>query len=879
MGYMRTEKKYISIIIMCSILFVVSATLFVKFIDAFYQRAISYVATSSLKYVSESTLQSVNSISTNIRGCECDVKSVAFICGKYDDLHNNKLISDLLNIRSGYNGMNIAIVDVKGLGTVVSTGKEINIHDYSFNANEVNGDSRIGYLNKSLTGESSPVILVKEPIYSENGEFMGEVYGTYDLDRLIHVSNNSVYNDNKIILLNGDGIVLYTDHGEFPANIGENLNIQEGTAKLLANKDRTFEFEYDGDLYAGCCRPLEISDWCVMEIMPYTVLKSSYSDLNNTFKLYMSICFIVLSVVSILVIILSIIGMNSERKAEESESAVRKAQIVQNKLQHEASLRNQALEGVGRYFIGIYIVNLNNGITTVIKASKYFDEMLSSTQQHFFAAFGNYLGEKVPDEYTKSLMAFMSSRLLKAELDNGNIPELTYRTSEGQWITVRVYRALDYTTEKLMTLWVFENANERARMQETLKAALSVAEQASCAKSQFLSNMSHDIRTLMNTIVGMTRIAKRTIQYNPERKECAAAVNGCLENISVSSNLMLGLINNILDMSRIENGKLNLEEDSFTLDKILDSISVVIGQQANEKAQKFSISVNNVRHNQLIGDKSRLNEVFMNILGNCVKFTPEGGVIHMDVNELGQEGEYARFRFTCSDTGQGISKEFLPHIFESFVQENQRVRSTFKGTGLGMAIAKSILDAMNGTIDIQSEVGKGTVFTVEIPIRMQNVPGNEADNKDSESDTIKNEMQEKIIELQEKENAFNGLRVLLVEDIEINAEIVTIEMEERGASVDWAVDGKQALERFKNSALGCYRLVLMDIRMPVMDGFETAKAIRALDRTDAQNVMIIAVTADAYASDIEKAKRAGMNEHISKPIDFDVLEEKIRKLL
>ena len=405
-------------------------------------------------------------------------------------------------------------------------------------------------------------------------------------------------------------------------------------------------------------------------------------------------------------------------------------------------------------------------------------------------------------------------------------------------------------------------------MKRSLRAeekARQAAESANRSKSQFLSSMSHDIRTPMNAVVGMAHIAENNLD-NPEK------VRECLARIRLSGQLLVGLINDILDMSKIESGKMVLNMESASLNKLLDGIVNIIQPMAREKRQTFYLRMNHVYHEQLYFDSLRLSQVILNLLSNALKFTPEGGNIEVDVTEEGITDQgLARFSFRVSDNGIGMEAKFVEEIFDAFSREQDSRVNRIEGSGLGMAITKRIVDMMGGTIEVDSTPGKGSVFTVGLDFRIDGTAEEELTLLPSE----------KAAQEQKEESVpdFSGRRVLLVEDNEVNREIAEELLRSMGIEVESACDGAQGLKAFDESAVGYYDAVLMDIQMPVMNGYQATEAIRRLMRPDAAGIPIIAMTADAFAEDVANARAAGMTAHLAKPLDIPVMMRMLSKYL
>ena len=396
-------------------------------------------------------------------------------------------------------------------------------------------------------------------------------------------------------------------------------------------------------------------------------------------------------------------------------------------------------------------------------------------------------------------------------------------------------------------------ANLRARREleaerRRLEEAKLEAERANAAKSEFLRRMSHDIRTPINGIRGMVEIANHFPNDTAKLAECR-------HKIREASGYLLSIINNILDMSKLESGNIELSEERFDVHELAHQCCVVAEIQAIEGGVDFLADSMGpkVDHVRVVGSPAHVKQVFTNILSNAIKFTGAGGHVRARLTELGCEGGVARYRFTCEDDGAGMSEEFLSHAFEPFAQEKTDARSVYHGTGLGMSIAKSLIEQMSGTLEVASEVGVGSTFTVTVPFEVADASLVEPAPAAGEAGSVE------------------GLRVLLVEDNELNREIAQVVLEEHGAEVTCAANGSEAVAAFSASGLDEYDAVLMDIMMPVMDGYEATRGIRLSAKADAGSVPILAMTANAFAEDTQRALGAGMNAHIVKPINVDVM--------
>lgn len=387
----------------------------------------------------------------------------------------------------------------------------------------------------------------------------------------------------------------------------------------------------------------------------------------------------------------------------------------------------------------------------------------------------------------------------------------------------------------------------------SLKMAAIQAENANKMKSAFLSHMSHDIRTPINGIIGMTDIAIKN--WNEQDK-----VLDCLKKIDNSSKHLVSLINDILDMSRIESGRMVINHESMDMRKIIDSCALIaeglLVQRNVDLIKGFGI----LKHPVVIGDELHLRQVLINILGNAIKFTPDGGKIFFQVKEMYAQPGKAIYHFEIEDTGIGMKPNFLEKIWDSFTQENTENCSGQKGTGLGMAITKKLVDLMGGVINVESELGVGSKFVVEITFDISLE-------------------KPQITEIMERSKPIlNGMKVLLAEDNELNMEIAKVLLEDEGIHVTTAENGQVAVNIFNNCPEGTFHAVLMDVRMPIMNGLLAAKTIRSLPRMDAATVPIIAMTADAYDEDIKKTTEAGMDAHLTKPVEQEDLLQTLRTL-
>ncbi|MFG6337536.1 MAG: response regulator [Lachnospiraceae bacterium] len=391
---------------------------------------------------------------------------------------------------------------------------------------------------------------------------------------------------------------------------------------------------------------------------------------------------------------------------------------------------------------------------------------------------------------------------------------------------------------------ITETMVAKGKQEQAIMELLEKVRRANSAKSEFLSHMSHDLRTPINGILGMLSIIEKS-QDDPERQR------DCRNKIRVSTEHLLSMVNDVLQFSKMDSGRAAEEEESFALRDILENSIALLDERAKERGIRLTLEEMDIQHGRVIGNPLYLQQILMNIIDNAIKYNHPQGAVFVQAKEMSCRGDTAEYQFVVEDTGIGIGEEFKKHIFEPFTQEHKSARTHYNGVGLGMSIVKQLVDQMKGHIEVESQIGSGSMFRITLPMQIDGVRDAQAvDEGQNETGTI------------------DGMRVLLVEDNEINCEIIEFMLKDAGAEVVTANDGKEAVDAFAASAPETFDCVLMDLMMPVMSGYEAARVIRAMDRSDAKTVPIIALSANAFDEDVAMAKDAGMNEHLAKPVDM-----------
>lgn len=577
------------------------------------------------------------------------------------------------------------------------------------------------------------------------------------------------------------------------------------------------------------------SGWYAVITIPYDTLLAHY---QSAWKVFL----IIMAVFLVIVIISAIVDYRTNQKAQ---------------------VYNEIVGVLGNSYYALYQVNLRENQYTMLKGSDYIRKKIE--EKGDYTQLLNMMKEVIRkedyDEFQKTFCVENMRQLVKKRVRDfgGDFKRLF----NGQYHWVHVQMLYDESLQRGTVVLCFKDVNEAKEhdlsVLELLKDSLDSVESMAKSKNKFFSQMSHDMRTPLNGIIGLSKLALNQTGNVEKTKES-------LKKIGQLGNQLLELINEILDMSRIEEGKLELKSEPFRIRENLNQLVSLFQVQleGNNKTFRTSIDIEDV---YTIGDWGKIQQILNNILSNAFKFTEDDGIIELTVTETKDpNSKYRKYKFRIQDNGAGMSKEFLKKLYQPFEREIQFGASKVAGTGLGMPIVQELVRKMGGTIEVESELGVGTVFEVTLPCRVseEQVALQEEDTKEDRKEEL---------------SILKGRRVLVVEDNMINMEIAKEILKSFGMEAEEAWNGKEALETFTGKPEGYFDLILMDMQMPVMDGCEAASAIRRLNRPDGAKIPIIAVTANAFAEDIAQTQKAGMNEHVSKPIDFQILKETMEKLL
>ena len=985
------------------------------------------VRTVSNLYLDELAGRREQVVESNLQNKIRDLRVAVSLMDR-EDLSDMDHLQDYQNrMKQLYNLEKFAFVDSQGR-IYTAQGMQTNIDEYSFDYKTLSGPE-VSLLNQD-TPEKKVVIAVPVEM-SFQAETLTVCFMEIDMKEMLSgVSMES--NREEVTFCN-----IYTRNGVALSNtVLGGLAAEDNLLDAMKQAEyeegysfesflQTFQNGERGEVsfnYKGIDETLSFvhvggTDWMLTYLIRESVLSEKISSV--TAGLIRRSILQSIATVAVLVLMFGYIIHQSRRNARlrlEQETAEAAARAKQEEMEHRLALQEKLLEEEKRRtqqdqmitamasdYRSVYYVDLDTDAAVCYRADPE-DQDHYTEGQHFGykEAFTNYGKQYVAENYRKGFLEFINPENIRRSLKNEKILAYRYLVRRGGKEYYEMLRMAgvrhpedreDHQVHAIGIGFTVIDAEMRRTMaeQQALSDALMSAEEANKAKTAFLSSMSHEIRTPMNAIIGLDNIALN----DPETPE---KTRGYLEKIGSSAEHLLNLINDILDMSRIESGRMSLKNEEFSFRKLLEAINTMFSSQCQEKGLDYQCHIHGEVDSYYIGDNMKLRQVLINILGNAVKFTPEGGRVCLQVERKARFDRKSALCFTISDTGIGMSSDFVPHIFDAFTQEDGSNTSRYGSSGLGMAITKNIVEMMNGTIEVESEKGKGTTFTVHVTLgeserrdegeedvevhpsemtvlivdddpiacnhaklvlekagiyseiaesgskavdmvrvrharrdpynlilvdwkmpemdgvectrRIRDIVGNESAiiilTAYRWDDVLEEAMQAGVDSflpkplfaaavLEEFRSALrrkgaggkktahkaelSGRRILLAEDVQINAEIIMMILQSRGMEIDHAENGRICAETFASHEEGYYDAILMDVRMPEMDGLEATKTIRAMDRQDAKKVPIIALTANAFDEDVQRSLMAGMNAHLSKPVQAEVLFETLENLI
>lgn len=690
--------------------------------------------------------------------------------------------------------------------------------------------------------------LIAKPL-TLNGEKIGHILVEVSINSFADKGGSSRYaEDDFYMLFCEDSKIVATtalaEKGELPSDINE-LQLQSA---LLKNKSTTFVTPVNGVNSYISIVPLTENAVYICSVVPEESVRSEIESIRKTFEIVFGVILICL----LTVLLMSFFFYRKRTEERDNEMRTRLYGALSNSLDMAVNMYSPddavvtPIVAKSREIVGFPMIELigNRKIDSKITLSDEGKRLLSRIREGLISS-----------------------------LETGEFSLVDRHTGKARWVSYSVNPF--FYENKQQLLIVFRDSTAEKNLQFSMKEAMIAAETANNAKSDFLSRMSHEIRTPMNGIVGMTQIVQNNLD-DPEK------VKEGLDKIVGASDHLLEIINDVLDISKIESGKMMLANEPFSLSELVESVSVIITPQCEFKQQNFTIDTSRCCNDAFIGDRVRLQQVLINLLSNSVKYTPLGGNVSLMVSQkCSTVRSYVPTEFIVKDDGIGMSEEYQEHLFDPFEMEE---RSKEQGTGLGMPIVKNILTMMSGDIQVESVLNKGTTFTAMVNLELdkekeaeQQEPETGSGEKDAQE--IKASATDETGESADAEKtSFEGIRVLLAEDNELNAEIAKELLQDAGLLVEWASDGKQACEMYENSSPNYYQIILMDIQMPELDGYEATQCIRKLEREDARTVPIAAMSANAFYEDVQASLRSGMNVHLSKPIDINKVLETIAEL-
>lgn len=805
------------------------------------------VRSTTIRNVEELTKSKAKLLDEKLRTEMADIQTLAVYLNDFTDTEMANL--DLLDeYRETHKATDIMIVGVNGHGINADghsfdvTDKNRSMFQPAWEDRTVISDVYIGRLGKQH-------IMLQTPI-KRDGEVVAGLYLSFPVDELQNTYGEETYTDSGYsYVLRSSGEVMLAPvrynyiqiFDKIQDMLSEEGNDEEMIHEFLAAMEDGHSgsavFTFDGESQLVYFVPLLVKeDWYLASVIPLSIVEREGNQIIGF--AYQMVAIITAAVALALLLIAFFLYYTSKKKRENDLFLKNIYQAISENIDTVIFILDGDTSKVE------YVFENSSRILGV--SGEELKELALSE------------GQKLGGEFREKLTQLLNQQRPDAKISQ-ELQVFNENLAANMWLRVTIY-PFSLGGKPKFIIAVTDITQEK-ETEERLTAAVEAAEQANAAKSRFLSEMSHDIRTPMNAIIGMTVLAKESLN-EPEK------IQHCLDNITVASNLLLGIINDVLDMSKIESGKLTLSDESFSISEITDGVNTVIQPQCAAKNQDFTIEERNITYRQLRGDLLRIHQVVLNLLSNAVKFTPPGGKISLVVEEFGiRDSGFIPLQITVKDSGAGISPEFLDKIFTPFEREKNSTISRIQGTGLGLAIAKSIINAMGGQLSVESELEKGTCFTVYLELKVQEYQK----EKEAEPPII--------IQSVQSLGNYAGRRFLIVEDNEMNRDIATEIFKMTGADVESAENGEEAVKMFLSQKPGYYDAIFMDIQMPVMNGYEASRAIRESGCGDSRDIPIIAMTANVFTEDKKAAAAAGMSAHVGKPINLEEIAACLNTLL
>ena len=851
---MRENRTFLKRIVPVCILLLCIIVSFVVYLDTNRRVTVERNA----KYVEDAATQTVKRIDDLLVGAENSISAIARLYGQTMDPDRvdvemlQKLVDDT---PFDY----IGIVSVDGIYTD-NRGKQAQVSDRHYFQDGIKGNSGMDFVfNGRIAHEN--LMIFYAPL-SFDGKVTGVLTGRYGENQMREIISATYFEkpaDTYLCLSDG---TVFSSSGETTENVLTSLRDADGADRktVAALEDalengisRSLTYRSKQGSNAAYITKLPGKDWMLLQVFPIKVTSAMLNE-SNAMAIFLELWLVLLFAGYILVLVVE----NRRQKA---------------KLTMEKQEMRDIVNSTSLLFTSFVLADLKNDSYEYLKSDIHKPgeaENVGSRkrfpQKGIYSQLRNDWETQVVQEDMQVRDYFTIGSIQKNLTEDTPFLQYEYRVREDniRWKQISVLCLKREKGVPVSVLMATQDVTElkEAEMKNRLaiEEAYRAAKAANEAKSEFLSNMSHDMRTPMNAIIGFATLLDRDADQPDKVREYG-------RKISASGQHLLSFINNVLDMSKIESGNHTLNITEFSLRELVEELDVLIQPQIQEKKQTLSVRICDVEGERFQGDRLGLSQILQNLLSNAVKYTREGGHIELTILGLPRVSKgYARLRFQVQDNGIGMRPEFVEHIFDPFTRENNSTVSGIQGTGLGMTITKNLVDLMGGTICVKSAPGAGSTFRVELELRCPEEP------------TEASRQREEHISLSGAKT-LEEMRMLVAEDNDINAEILEELLSMEGASCDRTVNGQDAVERFRHTPPAFYDAVLLDIQMPVMNGYEAARAIRALDRSDAATIPIVAMTANAFAEDVQKAMEAGMSAHISKPIDMDVLRDALLKLI